>query len=157
MPPCLRTGTIIRKDLWTVFPEWREAFLADITPEEISEFIRVASQQEDYPDFTVKDGRPTFTAGEFFRLCALGYAANHYEGTDLPPVEQYKKHADGRADGLTEIDPDSPKAFAEWKSRRGIGHPWGVCRGGNSSHVSCMVFHSESGYRLRSERSAETA
>ena len=30
VPSCLRTGTIIRKDLWTVFPEWREAFLADI-------------------------------------------------------------------------------------------------------------------------------
>lgn len=156
VPPCLRTGTIVRRDLCTVFPEWREDFLADITPEEISEFIRVASRQDECPDYTAKGGRPTFTAGEFFKLCALGYAANHYDGTDMSPVEQYKKHADGRDDGLTKIDPDSPEAFAEWENRKGIGHPWEVCRGGNSTHVSCMVFHAESGYYLFVSGSSES-
>ena len=149
VPPCMRTGTIVRKDLWTVFPEWREEFLADITPEEVSEFIRIASQQQgNYPDNTTTGGRPSFTAREFFRLCALGYAANHYEGTDLPPVEQYKLHADGRDDGLTEIDPDSTEAFDDWLDIFGIGHPWEVCRGGNSTHVDCGVYKNDNGFFL---------
>lgn len=148
VPPRLRTGTIVRRDLWTVFPEWREKFLADISPEEISEFIHVASQQDDCPDYTAKGGRPTFTSGEFFKLCALGYAANHYEGTELSPVEQYKKYADGRDDGLTEIDPDSTEAFVDWLDIFGIGHPWEVCRGGNSTHVDCGVYKNDNGFFL---------
>lgn len=35
---------------------------------------------------------------------------NGYDGTDLSPKEQYYKHADGRDDGLNEIDGDSPEA-----------------------------------------------
>ena len=38
-------------------------------------------------------------------------------------MEQYKKHADGRDDGLTEIDPDSPEAYAEWEKKRGMKKP----------------------------------
>ena len=89
------------------------------------------------------------TANDFFRFCAMGYAANNYIGCDKPPKEQYYLHADGRDDGLKEIDADDPKAFHVWLNDREYGgHPWEVCRGGNSTHVSLSVSEDEGGYFL---------
>ena len=84
-----------------------------------------------------------------YRFCSLGYQANQYDVSGLSPKEQYKKYADGRDEGLGEIDPDSPAAFAEWYVGRRGGHPWEVCRGGNSTHVSLYVVKDQSdGYYL---------
>lgn len=130
-----RTGTISRADLWKLDPEEKEAFFEDLTQEEVDEFIATAT--EDY------NGLPELrkmTANDFYRFCAMGYAANNYSGQELTAKEQYYLHADGRDDGLKKIDPDSPEAFADWlENREKGGHPWEVCRGGNSTHVSLYV------------------
>ena len=58
------------------------------------------------------------------------------------------KHADGRDEGLCGIDENSPSAFETWyndRMRYG-GHPWEVCRGGNSTHVDLYVMMDEKGY-----------
>ena len=79
-------------------------------------------------------------AYDFYRFCALGYAANNYDGQAFALKAQYYRHADGRDDGLKKIDPDSAEAFADWlENREKGGHPWEVCRGGNSTHVSLYV------------------
>lgn len=54
------------------------------------------------------------TSGLFFRCCALGYEANHYEGCELSPKEQYLKHADGRDEGLCGIDENSSDEAAHF-------------------------------------------
>ena len=90
------------------------------------------------------------TANDFFRFCAMGYAENQYSGCDKAPKDQYYLHADGRDDGLQNIDADSPEAFHAWlhdRNRYG-GHPWEVCRGGNSTHVSLQVTEDDGGYFL---------
>jgi hypothetical protein len=68
----------------------------------------------------------------------------------MTPADQYKKFADGRHDGLLDIETKSADAFREWyldKSNRG-GHPWEVCGGGNSTHISLYVRTDESGWWL---------
>ena len=66
-------------------------------------------------------------------------------------------HADRRDEGLGEIDPDSSEAFADWyHTRNRGGHPWEVCRGGNSTHVSLYVYHDEEGWSLAVAGSAWT-
>lgn len=90
------------------------------------------------------------SANDFFRFCAMGYAANSYKGCDKTPKEQYYLHADGRDEGLRDIDADDPNAFHEWlhdRTRHG-GHPWEVCRGGNSTHISLRPVDDENGYFL---------
>ncbi|MBO5306978.1 MAG: hypothetical protein J6C40_03135 [Lentisphaeria bacterium] len=65
----------------------------------------------------------------------------------LPGKELYLKHADGRDEGLRDIDENSPEAFRQWlKNRNQSGHPWEVCRGGNSTHVSLFVSKTENGF-----------
>lgn len=88
----------------------------------------------------------------------------HNDSTELSLVDQYFKFADGRDDGLTGrgydvhnkpgIDPDDPDAWDDWffHSKSRGGHPWEVCRGGNSTHVDLFVCNDQSSldfeYRL---------
>lgn len=146
LPPQHRTGTIRRKDFWDVWPSARVNFFKDISAEDVEEFIRTAAlQAEERSSF---DGRiPTMTANDFFRFCAMGYAENHYDGCEKTYREQYYLHADGRDEGLGEVSPGDPAAFQTWlhdRERRG-GHPWEVCRGGNSTHISLYVMQDEKG------------
>ena len=149
IPSYLRTGTIVRKDYWDIFPEERDEFLEDIKKEDINAYLKYISEQPENPKDMV--GRiPKMTANKFYEFCAKGYAANKYDKTDLSPKEQYFAHADGRDNGLSEIDPNSPEAFDEWIDNRTHfgGHPWEVCRGVNSTHIDLYVDKLNDGYVL---------
>ena len=149
LPPQHRTGTLVRKYLWDAFPDARTSFFKNISPADVAEFVKCASEQ-DSDRRRLTNHLKEMTANDFFSFCALGYKENNYEGSELTPREQYYKHADGRDDGLGEIDGDSAEAFHEWYNDRNHhgGHPWEVCRGGNSTHVSLYVHEDEDGYTL---------
>lgn len=155
LPPKYRTGTILRKDFWDIFPEMREMHYEEISQEEIDTFLNYVSEQpENYESISNK--LSSMTANDFYRFCSLGYRANNYEYCELSPKEQYRKHADGRDEGLSEIDLDSPEAFYEWlndENKHG-GHPYEVCRGGNSTHISLYPCFEEDGYILYLEGSS---
>ena len=149
LPVKHRTGTITRKEMWDIFPDARERFFEKISKSDVEEFVRLASEQ--YEDMDGFSGRlKTLTANDFYSFCALGYKENRYDGCDRSPKEQYYLHADGRDDGLAEIDADSPDAFRKWYHDRNHhgGHPWEVCRGGNSTHVSLYVVSDKDEYYL---------
>ena len=155
LPPKYKTGTIVRKDFWDIFPEIREAHYEDISQEEINEFLRYIAEQPKEAEL-ICNKLSAMTANDFYRFCAIGYGANNYEYCELSPKEQYKKHADGRDDGLSEIDADSTEAFFKWlndESKHG-GHPYEVCRGGNSTHISLFPCCYDDGYVLRLEGSS---
>jgi len=93
------------------------------------------------------------TANDFFRFCEICYDANEYfqgKQKDLSPREKYTRMADGRDAGLREITGDSPQAFYEWyHSGKSAGcHPWEICRGGNSTHVSLSVYPEQDQWKL---------
>ena len=144
LPPQHRTGTIVRKDLYDIFPEERKEYFEDLCDEDREYFILNA--REEAP----KERLPSISANDFYTFCSLGYVVNGYEHTDLPLRKQYDRHADGRDEGLGEIDQDSPEAFLDWFENREQygGHPWEVCRGGNSTHISLYVYHDAKGYFL---------
>ncbi|MFZ4398156.1 MAG: hypothetical protein ACOYOU_21285 [Kiritimatiellia bacterium] len=90
----------------------------------------------------------TLTAGRFFEYCRIAYlAARRKEDkvdTSLTGRELYARHADGRHEGLLDIDPDSPQEFADWidgkhPKRTMGGHPWEIKRGGNTTHIDLAV------------------
>lgn len=60
-----------------------------------------------------------------------------YFGLDKTPKEQYYLHADGRDDGLDDIDPDDPGAFRSRLTDHACygGHPWEVV-GGETPPIS---------------------
>ena len=97
---------------------------------------------------------PEISADDFFRYCEICYDANDYfreTRKNLTPRDKYKYMADGRHGGLTEIENQSKKAFRDWYFGGGKtgAHPWEICRGGNSTHISLMVAESGSEWTLR--------
>lgn len=151
LPYSFRTGVILRSVLWEREPEWKERDLEGLLEETVREFRTLLSTGANNKDHI---GRLiSMTANDFFRACAIGYKACGYRGTDLPPVDQYFLHGDGRDEGLSGrghglnagpgIDFDDPAAWDEWYFHREQhgGHPWEVCRGGNSTHVDLRVAH----------------
>ena len=148
LPPKDRIGTIVRRKYWEIFPEYKETYFSDISKDDIDEFLHIIETR----GAATTEKIPDMTAEMFYDYCKLGYEANQYKGIDkLTAKELYLMHADGRDEGLRDIDGNSPTAFSEWyeSSLKGIGHPWEVCRGGNSTHISLYVRKNGNEYSLK--------
>ena len=96
---------------------------------------------------------PSMTAADYFRYCKIAYMAGNRKGESmnksLSGREMYSQYADGRHEGLLDIDPDSKQEFADWidgtHPKRGTGgHPWEIKRGGNTTHIDLIVFRTSS-------------
>jgi len=88
------------------------------------------------------------SANDFFEYCKLAYIASERDeeniDKNLTGKEMYLKYADGRCNGLTEIDSNSVQEFREWMDGKHPkfdygGHPWEIKRGGNSTHIDLNV------------------
>lgn len=152
LPPRNRLGRIRRSALWKAFPYSRERYIDDLTDEEIKAFAdAVDSGQTDIDNIGRLD---EMTAGLFFRACGIGYraAGAHQYGVRLNADTDkglYLINADGRDEGLRDIPEDDPEAFESWlRHRPHIGHPWEVCRGGNSTHVDLCPIEDDGGWYL---------
>lgn len=93
--------------------------------------------------------RETMTANDFFEYCRIAYvAAKRKDETvdeSLSGRDMYARYADGRHEGLLDIDPESEEEFADWidhkhPKRGGGGHPWEIKRGGNTTHIDLAVY-----------------
>lgn len=146
LPLIHRKGTISSKDFWKGFPDARESIMEGMSEADCNEFVSL--MQEFKKDAIPSARLNEMTANMFFECCSLGYKINGYDIEGLSPSEQYKKYADGRDEGLLEIDSSSAFAYEEWtnETRRGGGHPWEVMRGGNSTHVDFYPRKDDKGY-----------
>jgi len=144
-----RFGKLFRKDYWSIFPEEGLTFQSNLSSEDISILEAVVNQSIGSElNLTLKN----MTAGDFFEYCRIGYIANDYfkdEKSNLSALEMYKRKADGRDDGMTKLDFDSEEDFKDWmKHKMCGGHPWEICRGGNSTHISLYAYSIENGWKL---------
>ncbi|MDR1975198.1 MAG: hypothetical protein LBQ31_11110 [Bacteroidales bacterium] len=150
---CRRLGKIVRQKYWKINPYNKKMITKGIKVEDKSILKKIAEQSDLSP-------MKTMTSGKFFEYCRLGYDANGYfkKKPDISNLDAYSAFADGRDEGLRELDPNSESDFRQWffdESRYG-GHPWEVCRGGNSTHISLYVHHKEDGWTLRLAGSSST-
>lgn len=156
LPYFHRTGVVARSAVWAADSASKKAIFDGMDDATYNAFCRYAAM--DAEDAGAIGRLPSMTGNDFLTACALGYEACGYDlcgkdGKRLPLDELYLRYADGRDEGLTGkgmglhsgpgIDLSSPQAWEEWyfdRKRMG-GHPWEVCRGGNSTHVSLAVCH----------------
>ena len=135
-----RTGRIKRKDFWQILGDntFRpDKALGKKTISKLEVLVNEMKKEE------VKL-LPEITANTFFRLCEICYDANDYfkkSNETLTPLQKYLEMADGRDAGLRDVEGDSTGAFHDWyhDSGRMGAHPWEICRGGNSTHISLFV------------------
>lgn len=136
-----RTGKILRSTFWEIAGDDSVRLDKKLKPDVISDLEKIVEQGIDY-DRT--PGISEISASGFLRLCEICYKANDYfrnESILLSPMQQYSRMADMRHGGLLEIDQDSTEAFRNWyhSGQKAGAHPWEICRGGNSTHISLML------------------
>jgi hypothetical protein len=90
----------------------------------------------------------SMTAADYFNYCRIAYAAGKRKeetiDESLSGREMYARYADGRHEGLLDIDPASEQEFNDWidgthPARGTGGHPWEIKRGGNTTHIDLTV------------------
>jgi len=90
----------------------------------------------------------TMTGADYFKYCRIAYIAgkrtDETVNASLSGRAMYERYADGRHEGLLDIDPDSGQEFADWidgthPKRTVGGHPWEIKRGGNTTHIDLSV------------------
>ncbi len=152
LPHKKRTGRILRSDYWSIFPEDMLDFKTSITTEmlEILNKIKVLSESKPFRYLSA------ISSGDFYRFCEIGYDANMYfdkSSKILSAKEKYLAMADGRDCELRLLDETSYQDFHNWyeTQKNCGGHPWEICRGGNSTHISLYVNKDENGWYLRLE------
>jgi len=151
-----RVGRIKRSELWNILGD--EAFRVD---KKLGiENVELLHSILDKISVNKHSGFDNMTANKFYEMCELSYDANNYfkdKSTILSPKEKYLRMADGRDAGLRDIDGDSPKAFSDWyHSGSNFGaHPWEICRGGNSTHISLFVTNYDGKWKVRLAGSSE--
>ncbi len=71
------------------------------------------------------------TLSRYLKTVEMAYDAVFKDLRDLPPIQKYRKKADGRHGGLLDLPAVEARAFAEWfHSRRWSGsHPWEIVFG----------------------------
>ncbi|HBE43586.1 MAG TPA: hypothetical protein DDW27_20800 [Bacteroidales bacterium] len=144
-----RYGRIRRKELWNILGE--EAIRIDLNLGE--EKIQILREIVGEMPGTSETGFKNMTANEFFRICEFCYDANDYfmdQKTGLKPLEKYLKMSDGRDAGLRNIPGNSQEAFYKWYHGEAVvgAHPWEICRGGNSTHISLFVSETENKWKI---------
>ncbi|MBL7965573.1 MAG: hypothetical protein JNK09_01145 [Prolixibacteraceae bacterium] len=150
LPWSKRFGKIKKRDYWDIQGDEAVRLDKKLGDETIEKLKIVVSKMEsqDIPPLE------KMTAGEFFRISEICYNANSYfrnSQFQLTPKEKYLKMADGRDGGLRELEENSPSAFQEWYHSSSWlgGHPWEICRGGNSTHISLYISEVQGKWRVR--------
>lgn len=91
---------------------------------------------------------PSMTANDYFKYCKVAYLSGQRKDEPidehLSGREMYQLYADGRDEGLLDIDENSQEEFAAWidgkhPKKTAGGHPWEIKRGGNTTHIDLFV------------------
>lgn len=140
--PLKRIGVIKRSDYWDFYPEEREYFKDNISDDDINYFINDVANG-------CNDKLIEMSANKYYECCYLAYKAVSYDVDGLSFKDAYLKYADGRDEGLRDINPDSSSDFDTWFNDREHfgGHPWEIIRGHSFNRINLQVFYDE-GYYL---------
>lgn len=150
LPYKKRFGRIKRSRYWKIFPYEGQIFRKAFPKESINILKKVVAQSaKDKSGLKISK----ITSGDFFRFCEIAYDANNYfkdKKENLTPKEKYIERADGRDCGLRKLDGNSELEFIKWYKNYSNcgGHPWEICRGGNSTHISLYLSQIENVWML---------
>lgn len=137
--PSLRKGVLHRRFVNMLIPEYLRYDL-ELSPKETKDMIEILKKLRD--DEPLKK----MTTGLYFKYCKIAYLANpqtfdNAVSKKMTGREMYKRWADGRDGGLSDIKANNAEAFNKWyhDGAASGGHPWEIYRGGNSTHINLGV------------------
>jgi len=145
LPKKYRIGLIQRRILWSTLEDLYRPDL-ELSRKDFALLMKVFDWQEKYSH---ELDLSSLSLKSFLEYCRVAYLANFqkyksYIKKKMSGLEMYRAMADGRHEGLVDIQPNSTQAFSKWyHSARGGGHPWEICRGGNTTHIDLGVMRDQ--------------
>lgn len=147
-------GKIKRKEFWNIAEDETLRLDRMVDAEEVKILEEIVKSQSEGKNIFLTN----VTANDFFRYCEICYEANKYfkkSKRKLSPKEKYLQMADGRDAGFREINGNSEKEFLKWYQSGITGaHPWEICRGGNTTHISLYVTRDQGKWKLQLDGSS---
>ncbi len=151
LPLDMRYGIVPKSVVWKYYPEWYRVDIAlgKVKTARYIKYVRAGRFRNDYAGH-----HREMSLALFMEYCKVAYTANLRQfkraiDKDMSGLDMYQRLADGRHEGLIELSPESPDEFAQWyHSGRGGGHPWEVCRGGNTTHIDLGVIEKAEGWSV---------
>lgn len=143
LPYDMRGGIIKRKDYWKIYPKSKEILFEGITDDEAFYFIKNAKDKID-------SRLEKMNARMYYDFCKFVYKATNYKYQDISSKDLYYKNADGRDEGLGDINEDSFEEFDKWlnDNERFGGHPWEIIPGPSLCRINLFVGNDDKGYYL---------
>jgi hypothetical protein len=150
-PLAMRYGIVPKAVIWNYYPDTYRVD-TELGKRPVHDFIRQVRAYTFHEEYS--GHHKSMTLALFMRYCKVAYLANagRFQGALKPGMsglEMYKRLADGRDAGLTELPANSADAFTKWYgSARGGSHPWEVYRGGNTTHISLGITERRKGWSV---------
>ncbi len=118
LPEDCRTGYLMRRLSWPVGHELLPVEALDAADEALA-------RGQTHPP------RPPMTVNRYMEAAAVAYDAAFEDLRDLAPLAKYRRRADNRHGGLTDLPADDAEAFAAWfHGQEWAGcHPWEIVFG----------------------------
>lgn len=143
LPKQYRFGLIQRRILWKIVPDMYRPD-QELSRRDHAQLAEIFRQQERGRE-ELAIASPTLQT--YLDYCRVAYLANVEKYKErirkqMSGLEMYQHMADGRHEGLLDLPPDSTDALVAWyRSGRVGGHPWEICRGGNTTHINLGIMH----------------
>lgn len=145
LPVGYRKGVVKRSDIWRSGYWTKKTDMDGTTQKEIQEFSKlVETGIEQMPENRLD----SMTVNHYLELCSMCFKIRGEETSGMTLVEQYKKFADGRDDGLLDIDPDNPDAFLKFCESSHDGHVWEIRPGHGWSRMHLYPQHDDKGWYI---------
>ena len=143
LPIGYRKGVVKRSDIWDSGYWTKENDLDGTTEKDIEEFANLVDEGIDGPP---KTRLGSMTLNDYLSLCSLCFKTRGNDIAGMTLKEQYSRFADGRDDGMLELDPDDPDAFKEFVRTSHSGHIWEIRSGHGWSMMHLFPRNDEKGW-----------
>lgn len=142
--PRNKFGSIIRKDFYDMYPEYRKRILEEMSNKEIDYFIKYATEK-------TEKRLKQMTSSKYFELTRIAYESLNYETEGKTDLELYKRYADNRDGGLPKIDPNNSEEFDSWyKSEKwDSSHLYEIIMGSSRTRIHLHILNDENGYYFK--------
>ena len=143
LPIGYRKGVVKRSDVWESGYWTREMDLEGTTDEDIEAFTELTNHGiEEKP----VNRLPSMTVNDYLKYCSLCFRIRGEIVEGLTLIQQYKRFADGRDDGMLDIDMDDPDAFMSFRKMSHDGHVWEIRAGHGFSRMHLYPVNDEKGW-----------
>lgn len=143
----LREGLLLLKDYWVIKPEDKKEYFDKLSNININDFIQRANKQS-VDNLCLMEN---MTANKYYEICKIAYNAISKGNDNISAKELFYKNADGRDQGLRNINGDSIEEFENWyvENCYHFDHAFEILPGRSFYRGDLWIDNDGNGYYLR--------